>query len=72
MKYAVLLSLLLGLFLAGCTAPQEWVREYPGYLPDAEEGRIVVLSVRDAETGAPVAGARIRQHIELWPTKDAR
>jgi len=56
------------LLLAACAAPAEWTRPYPGFLPGSDRG--VAFVVIDRLTGDPVEGARVRQHVEAWPTPD--
>lgn len=48
------------------------IRPYAHSLPDAAPGGVVVLLVRDAATGKPVAGARVRRCFEGDMDADAQ
>lgn len=63
--------LLLATCLVACgSTSQEWVREYPGYLPGTGWKDAASILVRDAHTGEPLPGVLIRQHEESIPTRD--
>ena len=62
--YKDLIGLVLLLVLCGCSTPAEWSRVYEGYLPGTEPENVSVTVVRDARTGAPLPGVKVRQFLE--------
>ncbi|MHC4958687.1 MAG: carboxypeptidase-like regulatory domain-containing protein [Planctomycetota bacterium] len=60
MRRAATFTLLLA---AACTG--EWVRDYPGYLPDPNWEERVGSVVVDARTGQPLAGVAVRLFREV-------
>ena len=51
-------------------APNEWVREYPGYLPGTGWSDAASILVRDGQTGEPLEGVLVRQHDEADLTRE--
>jgi len=73
MRNFLLVSLLVGACgVPDAVAPEEWVREYPGYLPGTAWKEAAAILVRDRATGEPLRGALVRQHDEHVPTDDGR
>jgi hypothetical protein len=69
----VVLVATLGLVaIAGCTTPREWSRPYDGHLPGTGPENVSVTVVRDARTGAPLAGVTVRQYLETIDPRTLR
>jgi len=72
-SHRVVLVAALGLVaIAGCTTPHEWSRPYDGYLPGTAPENVSVTVVRDARTGAPLAGVAVRQFLETIDPRTPR
>jgi hypothetical protein len=64
---------MLGLVAAsGCSTAREWSRPYGGDLPGTEPDTVSITIVRDAVTGAPLAGVRLRQYLETIDPRTPR
>jgi len=56
----------------GCSTPGEWSRPYDGDLPGTAPDTVSVTIVRDAKTGAPLAGVQVRQYLETIDPRSPR